>query len=134
MEYITNITVRYAETDKMGVVHHSVYAIWYEEARTNFIKSLGISYSQIESLGIMLPLADLSSKYIKPVFYEDLLSIHTKIKTLTSVKIQFEYKIFNKDNILINTGITTHPFVNSDFKLINLKKHNPEIYNLLSCV
>lgn len=134
MNYLNNIakiSVRYAETDKMGIVHHSIYPIWYEESRTNFIKLLGVTYSEIENLGIFFPLVDLSSKYINPAFYEDFLNISIRIDLLTPVKIKFSYKIFNQDSILINTGSTTHAFLNKDFKLINLKKYNSKIYNLL---
>ncbi len=132
MFFETKVKVRYQETDQMGVAHHSVYPIWYEEARTNFIKScLKISYSQIEEKGILFPLSKLSCKYIKPALYEDILTIQVYLKNVSPVKIDFEYKIF-KDNELINTGYTEHPFVNKDFKLINLKKYNLEIYNLIN--
>nr|WP_317356917.1 thioesterase family protein [uncultured Tyzzerella sp.] len=132
MFFETKVKVRYQETDQMGVAHHSVYPIWYEEARTNFIKScLKISYSQIEEKGILFPLSKLSCKYIKPALYEDILTIQVYLKNVSPVKIDFEYKIF-KDNELINTGYTEHPFINKDFKLINLKKYNLEIYNLIN--
>ncbi|WP_250278575.1 acyl-CoA thioesterase [[Clostridium] colinum] len=132
MIFKTNVTVRYQETDQMGVAHHSVYPIWYEEARTNFIKScLNISYSEIEKMGILLPLSKLNCKYIKPALYEDILTIHTYIKNVSSVKLEFEYKIFKNDE-LINTGYTEHPFVNKDFKLINLKKENLKLYNIIN--
>lgn len=127
----TKIKVRYQETDQMGIAHHSVYPIWFEEARTNFIKSIGISYSEIEKLGIMLPLTKLSCKYIRPALYEDILIIQTKVKKLTNVKIQFEYKVF-KEQQLINEGETEHPFVDKSFNLINLKKVNEEIFKLIS--
>lgn len=132
MFFETKVKVRYQETDKMGVAHHSVYPIWYEEARTNFIKScLNISYSQIEEKGILFPLSKLNCKYIKPALYEDILTIQVYLKNVSPVKIDFEYKIF-KNNELINIGYTEHPFVNKDFKLINLKKYNIEIYNLIN--
>ena len=60
MTSVTAITVRYNETDRMGITHHAVYPVWYEQARTDFIKKLGISSSQVEQLGVMLPLVDLS--------------------------------------------------------------------------
>lgn len=125
------IAVRYQETDQMGIAHHSVYPIWYEEARTDFIRKLGISYSEIEKMGIMLPLVSLNSKYIKPAFYEDILTVFVNIAYFSSVKIEFNYKIY-KDNSLINIGNTEHPFINKDFKLINIKKFNPEIFNILN--
>lgn len=127
----TKIKVRYQETDQMGIAHHSVYPIWFEEARTNFIKSIGISYSEIEKLGIMLPLTKLSCKYIRPALYEDILIIQTKVKKITNVKIQFEYKVF-KEQQLINEGETEHPFVDKSFNLINLNKANQELFKLIS--
>ena len=86
MLFETKIKVRYQETDQMGVAHHSVYPIWYEEARTNFIKScLNISYSEIEKIGILFPLSKLNCKYIKPALYEDVLTIHTFLKNVSPV-------------------------------------------------
>ena len=100
MLFETQIIVRYQETDQMGVVHHSVYPIWYEEARTNFIKScLNISYSEIEKMGILFPVSRLSCKYIKPALYEDILKIHTNIKAISAVKLEFEYKIFKNKRL-----------------------------------
>lgn len=132
MIFKTIIKVRYQETDQMSVAHHSVYPIWYEEARTNFIKdAFSISYTEIEKRGILLPLSKLSSKYIRPALYEDVLTIETYIKNLTSVKIEFEYKVF-KDNTLINVGYTEHPFVDKNFNLLNLKKVDSNLFNLLN--
>lgn len=131
MIFKTTVKVRYQETDQMGVAHHSVYPIWYEEARTNFIKEcFNISYSNIEKEGILFPLSELSSKYIKPAFYEDNLVIETTIKNFTSVKIEFEYKIFRED-VLINKGYTQHPFVDKNFKLVNLKKYNKQLFDTI---
>lgn len=124
----TKIKVRYQETDQMGIVHHSVYPIWYEEARTNFIKEIGMSYTDVERMGILLPLIKLSCKYIKPALYEDIITIHTKIKLISPVKIEFEYELY-KNNIIINTGYTEHAFINKNFNLINLKKQNIDLYN-----
>ena len=132
MFFKTEVKVRYQETDQMGVAHHSVYPVWYEEARTNFIKScLNISYSEIEKMGILFPLSKLSCKYIKPALNEDILTIHTYIKNVSPVKLEFEYKIYKNDQ-LINTGYTEHPFVTKDFKLINLKKQNIKLYNIIN--
>jgi len=124
----SKIVVRYAETDKMGIVHHSVYPIWYEIARTNFIKSIGITYSELEKKGVMLPLIELTSKYILPANYEDELTIRIKIQKLTPARIIFGYEIYNKEK-LINTGTTTHAFVGKNLKPINLKKNMQDIYN-----
>ena len=120
----TKIIVRYAETDKMGIAHHSVYPIWYEVARTEAIKKIGISYSEMEKLGIMTPLTELNCKYILPAEYEDELLVQVAISKLTPARVIFEYKVYKeRDNILINTGSTMHAFVGLDLKPLNLKKH-----------
>ena len=77
------VTARYAETDQMGVIHHSVYAVWYELARTDFIKKVGISYSKMEEMGILLPLSELTCKYHQATLYEDEITIETRILALT---------------------------------------------------
>lgn len=125
----TKIIVRYAETDKMGIAHHSVYPIWYEAARTESIKKIGISYSEMENLGIMTPLVELNCKYILPADYEDVLLVQVYITKVTPVRVVFEYKIYNeKDNSLINTGSTVHAFIGKNMKPLNLKKNFPDMY------
>lgn len=125
----TKILPRYAETDQMGIIHHSVYAIWYEEARTNFFNEIGIKYDEIEKMGIMTPLIELNCEYKKPAYYNQEVEIRTKIIKLTPVKFIIEYDIFNKENQLINIGKTTLAWADSkSFKIINLQKKYPEIY------
>ena len=129
----TKIIVRYAETDRMGIVHHSVYPIWYEVARTEAIKKIGISYSEMEKLGIMTPLSELNCKYILPAEYEDVLLIQVEISRLTPARIVFEYKVYKEsDNNLINTGSTMHAFVGKDLRPLNLKKQFPNIFEKIN--
>ena len=71
----SHVCVRYAETDQMGVVHHAVYPIWFELARTDFIKVIGLTYSQMEQAGILLPVAELTARYRIPAKYEDELTV-----------------------------------------------------------
>lgn len=129
----TKITVRYAETDRMGIVHHSVYPIWYEAARTEAIKKIGITYSEMERNGIMTPLAELNCKYILPAEYEDVLTIKVGISKLTPARIVFEYEVY-KTGIEkpINTGSTVHAWVGKDLRPINLKRQFPDIFEKLS--
>ena len=126
----TKVEVRYAETDKMGIVHHSVYPIWYELARTKFIKEIGVSYSQMEEMGIMTPLAELSCKYMHPAYYEDILTIRVCISKFTPARVVFNYEVY-KEGIEkpINVGSTTHAWVGKNLRPINLKKEFPEIYS-----
>jgi acyl-CoA thioester hydrolase len=127
----TKIIVRYAETDQMGVAHHSVYPIWYEAARTEYIKTFGMSYSQMEKRGIMLPLVELTSRYLRPAHYEDELTVTVSVRLLTRVKIEFYYEIRNQEKELLNTGTTLHAWTDLNLKPMNLQKKFPEIYDLL---
>lgn len=129
----SKVIVRYAETDKMGIVHHSVYPIWYELARTDFIKLAGLTYSQMEASGVKTPLVELNCKYIKPADYEDELTIRVTIGKLTPARVQFNYEVYKQD-ILINTGYTVHAWVGEDLKPLNMKKHKPEIYEKIQKV
>lgn len=128
----TKITVRYAETDQMGIVHHSNYLIWFEAGRTDFIKGSNISYSEMEQKGVLIPLAESNCKYIVGAKYEDELIIKTWVKELTPVKVEFNYSVIReKDEKEIAKGSTLHVFVSKEFKIINLKKSNPEIFEKL---
>lgn len=128
----SKIVVRYAETDQMGIVHHCVYPVWYEVARTDFIKKMGMSYTEMERKGVMMPVVEVRSKYISPAYYEDELTVQVKIKHFNPAKIEFEYNIYRDLNSdAINTGFTVHALTDTSIKLINLKKKFPEIYNMI---
>lgn len=128
----TKILPRYAETDQMGIIHHSVYAIWYEQARTDFFNQIGMKYDEIEKMGIMTPLVELNCKYKRPAYYNKEVEIKTKITELTPVKFSLEYNIYDADNNLINVGKTTLAWSDAKtFKIINLKKAYPEMYEKL---
>lgn len=127
----TETTVRYVETDQMGVVHHSNYYPWFEIGRTEFTKATGMKYTDIENIGVMMPLTESYCKYMKPAKYEDEIIIETSIEKLTSVKIIFSYKIIKKENNeLLAKGNTTQAFVDkNNFRVINLKQCNEELWN-----
>lgn len=110
--YETKVKVRYAETDQMGVVHHANYALYYEIARTEcFEASSGITYESMEADGVMLPLLELQSKYLKPAFYNQVLTVRCLVKELPTVRLNVEYEIYNEQEQLINIGKTTLVFV-----------------------
>lgn len=110
--YTSNIRVGYAETDKMGFVHHSNYVRYYETARWELFRSLGLSYKAIEDQGIWMPVIDVHAVYKKPAFYDDLLRIETNIKELPRVKFHCHYDVYNQNNELINHAIVTLAFMN----------------------
>ncbi|MFR7383537.1 MAG: acyl-CoA thioesterase [Anaerostipes sp.] len=132
MGHISTVEVRYAETDQMGIAHHSNYAIWFEVARTDFIKAAGISYTDVEKEGIITPLTGLECKYKKAAFYEDQLQIHVNLTKLTPVRLEFSYKVTRGDD-LIATGKTTHGMVTKDLKPINVKRTSGNLPNVRKC-
>ena len=129
----TKITVRYAETDQMAVVHHSVYPVWFEAARGEYIRACGMGYDEVEKLGFMLPLHDLQCTYIRPCRYEETVTIKTKVVKCTPAKIQFLYEVYGEEEEKPRIkGSTTHAWVRSDtFQMVNLKKEAPQLYELL---
>ncbi|MEA4828052.1 acyl-CoA thioesterase [Clostridium sp. JNZ J1-5] len=128
----TKIKVRYVETDQMGIVHHSNYYAWFEVGRTEFITESGMSYSEMESEKLLLPVVESGCRYIEGAKYEDELIIETFIEKLSGAKVIFNYNVIReKDNKLLAKGTTTHAFVNDSFKVINLKKKNTNIWNKL---
>lgn len=106
--------VRYGETDQMGYCYYGNYAQFLEIGRVECLRSLNFSYKVLEDNGILLPVLDLNIKYIKPAFYDDLLTIETKISSLPKARIEFTYQIFNEANELITTATTTLVFISKD--------------------
>lgn len=108
----TSIRVRYAETDQMGYVYYGHYAMYYEVARVESLRQLGLTYREIENMGILMPVLENKSRYLAPARYDDLLRIVTTLREKPGVKIRFEYDIYNGENVLINKGETILVFIN----------------------
>ncbi|WP_394678098.1 acyl-CoA thioesterase [uncultured Sphingobacterium sp.] len=108
------IRVRYAETDQMGYVYYGNYAAFYEIARTEMLRSTGISYKELEEMGVMLPVTEMKTKYLKPGKYDDLITIRVTIRQKPAVRIIFEYELFNENGEVLNQGETTLVFVNME--------------------
>jgi len=106
------IRVRYAETDQMGYVYYGNYATYYEVARVESLRNLGFSYKLMEEQGIMMPVVENKSKFIRPANYDDLLTIKVIIDQLPTKRITFKYEIYNEREKLINLGETILAFVN----------------------
>ncbi len=133
MANITEVTVRYAETDCMGVVHHAVYPVWFEIARTDYIKAAGMSYADMEKSGVMLPVTGISCRYRLPAKYDDTLLIEARISRLTPARIEFEYTVTRKgETDILTVGTSSHGFVDSrTFKPLNFKKAMPDFYEVM---
>ena len=110
-EYEFTVRVRYAETDQMGVVYHGNYAQYFEMGRVEWLRNLGVSYKWMEENGVMLPVVSLEMNYKKPAHYDDVLRIKTILKSQNSVKIEFDYEIYNEQNQLLTTGYSMLVFV-----------------------
>ena len=118
MEYTTKqIIVRYHETDQMHFVHHSNYLKYFELARLEWLSDLQISYAEMESRGILMPVVNASVKYIKPLVFGDNFSVTVILKKEPKATLEFDYKILNQNNELISTGNTLLAFLSSETKL-----------------
>lgn len=127
------ITVRYAETDRMGIAHHSNYPVWYEVGRTDYIKLYGVTYSEMEKAGVLMPLTNLSCTFKSPALYEDNIIVRTWVIGLRAAQIQFTYTVkkINPDGTEteLGYGTTEHGFVDSKtFKPCNIKKRMPKLF------
>lgn len=108
----TRVRVRYAETDQMSYVYYGNYATYYEVARVECIRSLGFTYKALEEMGVMMPVLELHTFYYQPARYDELLTIKVSIPKLPTLKIVFQYEIFNEEGQLLNKGETTLVFIN----------------------
>lgn len=130
--YDAKIRVRYGETDKMGIVYYANYLNWFEIGRTEFFRSLGMTYRQLEDNKIMLPVIEAKCKYLLSASYDDLIIIRTHIDYLKGSRIRFFYDIIRTDdNKLLAQGTTEHPFTTLEKKPVNLKKVLPNVYQML---
>ena len=116
--YSKTIRVRYNETDQMGVVYHGNYASYFEVARTEWLRNLGVTYKEMEENGTMLPVISLSFKFLKSAMYDDLLTISVSLRKKPMVKIEFDYEIINQNKEKISSG-------NSVLAFVDMKTNKP---------
>ena len=114
----TKIRVRYSETDQMGYVYYGNYPAFYEVGRTDALREMGTTYHTLEKKGVMMPVASLSIKYIKPAKYDDLLTVKTIVKELPKMRMHFFYEVYNEAGDLLNIGETVLAF-------IDMKRNRP---------
>ena len=132
MQAETKLTARYSETDQMGIIHHSNYAVWFEAGRTDFLKKAGIPNKEIKEQGVLLPLYEMNCKFKSPARYEDEIIVKTKLEHIGKVRIVFSYQVLNaKDGSVLTTGETKHAWTNKSLKPVNAQLLIPDIYNVL---
>src|SRR5215203_5236047 len=124
--YETQIRVRYAETDQMGIVHHSNYLVWFEFGRSEFCRARGFSYKEMEEKdNALMVVAEAYCRYKSPAYYEDVLTLRTKIADIRSRSIRFIYEIYRaSDQTLLAEGETLHLVTDENKKVRTL----PESY------
>jgi acyl-CoA thioester hydrolase len=105
--------VLYAETDRMGVVYHSNYIIFFEIGRTELLRSLGFRYRDMEEQGFILAVTDCGARFIRPAVYDDLVTIRPRVAKLGKTTIRLEYEIFREDELLV-TGFSEHAVLTKD--------------------
>jgi acyl-CoA thioester hydrolase len=109
-----SLRVRYGETDQMGYVYYGNYAEYFEVARVEALRNLGLSYKAIEEKGVLLPVYSYSVKFFKPAYYDDVLSIKTEIREIPLARITFYYKTYNLSDVLLNEAETTLVFISRE--------------------
>jgi acyl-CoA thioester hydrolase len=116
------VTVRYAETDMMGVVYHGNYLPWFEIGRTTLLKEMGLPYRQLEAEGYRLPVLEVGVKYLRPAVYDDTLTIVTTLNDRPLLRIRLEYEVL-RDADLLATGHTIHAFIDRDGRPVRPPAH-----------
>lgn len=121
--------INYYETDKMGIVHHSNYIRFFEEARCALLEEAGLPYDLMESKGIMSPVLGVACKYKQHVTFGDTIDVRAYIKEFSGVKFTVAYEIYNKNtDVLCVIGESTHCFTDSNLKPLNIKKHHNDVF------
>ncbi len=112
--HIYKMRTWYGETDQMGIIHHSNYIRYFEAARCDFMRALGLSYAEVEARGIMMPILDVASHYISPLYFDEEVTIKVSLYEEPKVRIIFHYEIINSQGKVANYGTTTLGFMHSD--------------------
>jgi acyl-CoA thioester hydrolase len=107
------IRVRYAETDRMGLLHHANYLVYFEQARTELLRTAGATYKDMEDRGYLLVLTKVEVRYLRPARYDDVLTIRTHVQRVTFVRIDHRYEVLH-DGELLAEGTSTLACVDRD--------------------
>ncbi len=123
--------VQYYETDQMGIVHHSNYIRWFEEARTDFMEQMGMGYDEMENRGIVSPVLSVEADYLRMVRFGESVTIDTKVSEYNGIKMTVEYEIVdNKTGMVHCRGLTKHCFLNDSGRPVSLKKDFPDFHEM----
>lgn len=128
--YVHEHVVKYYETDQMGVVHHSNYIRWFEEARVEYMRAIGLPYKQMEEEGVQVPVVSVSCKYKSPAKFDDLVVVETRVKKYNGIVVELYYEVKDKaSGTILVTGDSSHCFVDDKtFKPLNLRVKRPAMH------
>jgi acyl-CoA thioester hydrolase len=122
------IEPRYQETDQMGIIHHSVYPIWYEMGRVKYCEDIGLPFHVIEEKGVRLAMYHLTSRYLKPTLFGRVYQMETQLVNVSKVRLHFEYTLYDQNGEKVHVGTTELIWLNQDLKPTNVAKTHPDIY------
>lgn len=123
------LRVRYAETDKMGVVYYANYLVWFEVARADLLRSLGWTYREMELSGVSLPVIEAHCEYLRPAHYDDELEIHASGRLLSPVRLEFTYKVRRlADDLIAASGRTVHAALDNTGRPCRLPDRIREVF------
>ena len=129
----TNFPVRYAETDQMGIVHHSVYPIWFECGRTEHVRTFGLTYAEMEAAGAMLPLLKLTCAFHQPMRYGEMACVRTRLVKAGRTRVIFGYTVHaTPDGPACTSGFTEHAWTDRNLKPVNLSRQYPDLFAKMS--
>ncbi len=123
--------VQYYETDKMGIVHHSNYIRWMEEARIDFLGQIGWNYKKLEDMGVISPVTAVDCKYKVSTYFDDVITIAVWIEEFKGVKLKIAYEM-KRDDVVVCEARSEHCFLDAEGNIIRLRKEYPEFYETLT--
>ncbi|MBH9579974.1 acyl-CoA thioesterase [Staphylococcus felis] len=132
---LTEIEARYQETDQMGVIYHGNYATWFEVARTDYIRKLGLNYAEMEQVGVVSPVVSLNIQYKKSVTYPEKVKVKTWVSKFSKLRSRYQYEIYNEKDEIVTTGYTDNVIVTKENnKPVRLDKAFPNWYEIYHSV
>lgn len=130
-EQIYKRKVFYYETDQMGIVHHSNYIRWFEEARIDYLEKMGVGYDQMETQGIISPVLSVEAVYLRMLYFGDAVTIETKIKEYNGIKLTLAYEVISDKTGKVHCrGISKHCFLDKSGRPLALKQSCPQVHDL----
>jgi acyl-CoA thioester hydrolase len=125
---VTRLRVRYAETDKMGIVYYANYFVWFEVARTDLLRELGWSYREMEHAGVSLPVIEAQCEYKRPAKYDDEIDVRTQGRMISPIRMQFDYEVIRAGDGVLAAGRTVHAALDREGRPCRLPQRVIEVF------